>query len=379
MKSFFVLLCLLLFVTILPAQDVIVTNGGDALKVWSVEVSNTAVFYRETDVPEAPIKRIDKKDVLMIKYQDGRKIILEENKEQTSSAALPAGEATEIKLNEDFINIIKSNKVEYIGPESTKEAGMLFCQYLPKNSSKMADQNVSFYVITEATAYFNGNKDKPRPREMQIFIAVKNHTRGMLYVDLGNTFLIRGGQSYAYYIPTMTSQSTSTHTGVGVNVGAVSGVLGTLANGINVGFGSSQTNTTTVMSQRIIAIPPMTEKKIEAPTTLFPLGEANLLSGDFRYAGGYRDLSLFLDEGEMLKIGESREADEKFGIAPFGIVVTYASDEQISNPQVLNADYSVQHVVGTKSVRNEIKYFDVESVSRNYTNTAHVYVRQRKK
>lgn len=133
------------------------------------------------------------------------------------------------------------------------------------------------------------------------------------------------------------------------------------------------------MSQRIIAIPPMTEKKIEAPTTLFPLGEANLLSSDFRYAGGYRDLSLFLDEGEMLKIGESREADEKFGIAPFGIVVTYASDEQISNPQVLNAEYSVQHVVGTKSVRNEIKYFDVESVSRNYTNTAHVYVRQRKK
>ena len=42
------------------AQDVIVTKEGNALKVWGIDISSTAVFYRENEAKDSPIKRMDK-------------------------------------------------------------------------------------------------------------------------------------------------------------------------------------------------------------------------------------------------------------------------------------------------------------------------------
>lgn len=386
MKKLFILLGVLFTTQITTAQDVLVTNDGDALKVWGIEVSNSAVFYRETEAQDAPIKRLDKKDVLMIKYQDGRKTIIGEGNEKTSSPTRQINSVGDTNANTEFINSVKNNRVEYVGAASSSDAGMLFCQYFPKNGSNMADQNASFSVVTEAQGYFNGNKQQPLAGEMCLYLVVKNRTPRTMYIDLGNTFLIHGGQSFAYYVPTMTSHTSGTSSSVGVSMGAVagalgvSGPLGTLANGVGVGLGSSQSTTTTVMSQRVIAIPPMAEKKIDTPMTLFPKENTELFSEDFRYAGLYKDLTLFVDKNAMLKEGESRDIDENFSIGSFGIVVTYASDENISHPQVLNADYSVQRIVGTKSGRKlDMKFFNVEYISNNYKSTAYFFARQRKK
>lgn len=70
----------LLFVSVLfmsfsaQAQDVVITKEGDALKVYGLEVSPSAVFYRESQDENAPIVRKNKSDLLMIKYSDGRKL-----------------------------------------------------------------------------------------------------------------------------------------------------------------------------------------------------------------------------------------------------------------------------------------------------------------
>ena len=368
-----------------------ITKDGNALKVWGIDISSTAVFYRENEAKDSPIKRMDKSDLLLIKFQDGRKLIIGEEDENTVSQSdkqtqyHPQNGVSDSDANSRFINAIRNNKVVFVGESSNSEAGMLFCQYFPKSNSVMSDKNVSFSVSTEAVGFFNGNKRQPLAGAMNLNIKIKNLTRKTIYIDLGNTFLIRGDQSLAYYAPTVTSHSSGTTTGVGVNMGAVAGALGvggslgTLAGGI--GVGSSRSNTTTVseISQRVIAVPPMAEKRIDVPMTLFPRDVSELYSDEFRYAGTYRELSIFLNKSDMLKVGECREVDENFNVGAFGVVVTYADDETISNPQMLNAEFSVQRIIGTKPGKKmDMKYFNVEYVSDNYKNTAHFYARQRK-
>ncbi len=373
--TIFVLLCTISTV----AQDVIITKDGNALKVWGIDISSTAVFYRENESKDSPIKRMDKSNLLLIKFQDGRKLIVSADADNTVSQSgkqtqsHPQNDVSDSDVNSRFINGVRHNKVEFVGEASDSEAAMLFCQYLPKSNSVMSDKNASFTVSTEAYNCSSGNKSKPFAGDMSLNIKIKNLARKTIYIDLGNTFFIRGDQSLACYVPTVTSHSSSTTTGIGVNLGAVAG---------GIGVGSSESNTTTVskISQRVIAVPPMTEKRIDVPMTLFPTDASELYSDEFRYAGVYRDLSLFLNKTDMLKVGECRELDENCNIGAFGIVVTYADDETISNPQVLNAEFSVQRIIGTKPGKVlDYKYFNLKYVSDNYKNTAHFYARQRKK
>ena len=385
MKRFLTLLGVVFFIEIASAQDVLITKDGDAIKVWGIEVSNTAVFYRESDAQNASIKRVDKKDVLMIKYQDGRKFIIGEDNVQPSLnvtqtndvTATPTSDVADPQANKEVLNSIKSQKVEFAGSPSNSEASMLFCQYLPKSNAIIADKNMSFSVVTEAKSYFNGSKSQPLAGDIILFVIVKNRTKKTMYVDLGNTFLVRGGQSFAYYVPTMTSHSSGTSTGVGIGVGTV---VGNLAGGIGLGSTSSESVTTTTMAQRIIAVPPMSEKKIESPTTLFPIENKDLYNEDIKYTGLYKDLSLCLDKSEMLKVSECRDLNENFNVGAFSVVVSYADDETISQPHMLNADFSIQHIVGTKSGHKiDMKYFNIDYVSKNYKNTAYFFAKQLRK
>ena len=392
MKRFLTLLGVVFFIEIASAQDVLITKEGDAMKVWGIEVSNSAIFYRESEAQDAAIKRFDKKDVLMIKYQDGRKVIIGEESEQpvlaaepASNTSAPAGNVADPEANRELINSIKSNKVEFASKPSNSEAGMLFCQYMPKSNAVMADKNVSFTVTTESV--ITHSKGSLRSvNDMKVCVAVKNSSSKTIYIDLGNTFLTRGGQSLAYYVPTVTSHTDGTSSGVGVNMGAVAGALGiggpvgTLARGVGISSGSSATTTTTTVAQRVVAVPPMSKKRLDAPTTLFPLKDNSWSDENIKYAGGYRDLSLFLDKSEMLKIGECRELDENFEVGAFSVVVTYADNEAMNQSQMLNADFTIQRIIGTKTGHSlDFKLFDVDDISDNYINTAYFFARQRKK
>ena len=101
-------------------------------------------------------------------------------------------------------------------------------------------------------------------------LTVKNKTAQTLYIDLGNTFFVRGGEhATAYYIPSATSTASTSGSGVSVNAGAVAGALGIgggigkLASGVNVGGGSSSTSVNVTYSQRVVAIPPMSSKTLD--------------------------------------------------------------------------------------------------------------------
>ena len=63
---------LLLFNTLyLKAQVIIVTNQGDPIKAYNMEIGLSSIFYQLSERPDAEIKRIAKEDVLIIRKADG--------------------------------------------------------------------------------------------------------------------------------------------------------------------------------------------------------------------------------------------------------------------------------------------------------------------
>ena len=79
----------------ISAQDIIVTNDGTSIKAYNLDIGEQAVFYTLTQDPDANVLRIARKDVLIIKKQDGQKIVFNtedvaEVKENNASAAMPA-------------------------------------------------------------------------------------------------------------------------------------------------------------------------------------------------------------------------------------------------------------------------------------------------
>ena len=52
------------------AQDVLITQDGELLNVYGLEISDNAVFYKTEDKKDAPIQRIGKEKILMVKCKD---------------------------------------------------------------------------------------------------------------------------------------------------------------------------------------------------------------------------------------------------------------------------------------------------------------------
>ncbi len=150
MKAF-ALIAILLFVQNIFAQDILITKEGDVLKVFETEISNNSVFYKTNSTADAAIKKIAKSDLLMIKYSDGRKLIIDE--ESTPQPSIePADKPTEntpqaIDYSDNAANTAAidywNNDVRHLKPTGKKKANFLYCQCKIEPQSKIADKKVS--------------------------------------------------------------------------------------------------------------------------------------------------------------------------------------------------------------------------------------------
>jgi len=77
-RLFAIMVLLVLATTSAMAQDLIVKQNGETIKGYRTDVGKTAVYYRLEDNDETPILSIPKADVLIIKMQDGTKIVMDE-------------------------------------------------------------------------------------------------------------------------------------------------------------------------------------------------------------------------------------------------------------------------------------------------------------
>ena len=78
-----ILVLLVLVTTSAMAQDLIVKQDGETIKGYRTDVGGTAVYYRLEDNDETPILSIPKADVLIIKMQDGTKIVMDDDAPKT--------------------------------------------------------------------------------------------------------------------------------------------------------------------------------------------------------------------------------------------------------------------------------------------------------
>ena len=306
MKKLMIFACSLMAGVSAYAQDVLITQEGDVKKVYDVEVGPSTVFYKEADKADAPTLRIKKDDVIMIKRKDGTKYDLGNGLQPSnttsstpSPAQAPSSQTASIsaeskKRNDEIISQANDFNPEYVGTDTKKNCDRVFCIMGYGNGSQLVNDDLEIECFIGSSALTaaaarnslvgalnNGDGgatfiDFSAYYSNPVFkLCLKNKTNRTLYVDLGNSFIMRNGVATAYYIPTSTSTSSSSSSGASVNLGAVAGAigvggaLGTLAGGVNVGGGNTSGSVSTTFSQRVVAVPPMSVKELDNQL-LFP-------------------------------------------------------------------------------------------------------------
>ena len=286
------------------AQDLIVKKDGSVIQAKVTKVGTSEVEYKKWSNQDGPQYSMEIADILAINYKNGDKEtfgnvsanrnsqavktqtegqqnVIQIQTKDLSHEAKVANDEMIAKLNEPVELLIKEKDKKDIGKKEVKSAIACFGAS-PK--SVLCDGNIAIMVET-GELYKMSSK---RPAEWlngalssgawnakyvinpAIRFHIYNNSNQTLYIDLANTFYVNMGKSQTYYVPSSTTTSKTSSGGAGVNLGAVTGALGiggaagTLANGINVGGGSSSTTTNTIYSQRIIALAP------KSITTLAP-------------------------------------------------------------------------------------------------------------
>jgi hypothetical protein len=148
-----------------------------------------------------------------------------------------------------------------------------FTVFFRSSTQIFEDNNISVsYSFVKGGQYSSDSK---------LSVKVKNKTSNMLYVDLNNTFIMRGDEAECYYVPSSTSVSNGKSVGGSVNLGeignaaGIGGSVGSALSGINVGGAKSKETTQTIYSQRVIGIAPMSA--VILPTkNIFAINKAYL-------------------------------------------------------------------------------------------------------
>lgn len=388
MKKFVLLLILPFYVLSAMAQDMLVTNEGKSMTIYNLEISDQSIFFQLSDKADAPLQKMLKKDVLIIKKADGTKLDL------NAPQAVTTKENQNPKENKETDNTpsIENVTIDDLSPESKKDHETWwdnFSSYTnytiteEKDRKKEADRvdiwlgvkkgslcyDETINIATSRGSMYKDTKNAiPIFREMRwpeqapaIKYTLKNKSNQTIYIDLGNTFFVRMGHSHCFYTPSSTTSSKTSSTGVGVNAGAVAsalgigGTVGTLANGVNVGVGSTNGTTTTTYAQRIIALAPNASIDLE-PQYLFGTEPGIIYDGlsyeSFMslYSFIYRAKFNFSPKytGKKFMAGDECRYTEETSPLHWTFVVAYSKTENCQNLKTLSYGIYLKQLFGYK-------------------------------
>ncbi|MBO4611698.1 MAG: hypothetical protein J5671_00840 [Bacteroidaceae bacterium] len=204
MKRLFLLSFLLVFAVCGYAQDVLVTEDGENITAWDVDISGAQKIYYKTAAGEdAPMKSIAKEKVLLWKKADGTKVRIGTEqpepkaeakpveKEQSSGAAKilnaadPEANSRCIQMFNNSRTIISSGKMK------TSPARHVYAVLNVAPESAIADKNLELQFRsykgknTSGTDYSN--------MEQGLVVTAKNKTDQTIYIYLANTYFLRHG------------------------------------------------------------------------------------------------------------------------------------------------------------------------------------------
>ena len=227
-----------------------------------------------------------------------------------------------------------------------------------KNNSLITNDDIEIGFVaghlrqrkkTEPVEWQEGHGDL----NQALLLSVRNKTKRTLYVDLGNSFFISMGQATCYYVPSSTTTTHGASSGGSVNLGAVTGALGiggvagTLANGINVGGGSTNSTTSTTYSQRVIAVPPMSSVNLP-PQYFYGKEERTVTKGlkQDKYGEMY---ILFPKDSEkgLMRFGDRYSYTADNSPLQFSCVIAYSTEETCLSTKSITSNLYLRELIGT--------------------------------
>ena len=273
MKKLLVLL-MLLCPMIASAQDVIVKKDGSTILSKVLEINTADIKYKKFSNISGPTYTIDKSDILSINYENGEtetftSTTANQNITPNTSNSYTSNEIKKNPAsdNDELIKYYRTN-ITQKGKCSNKNAPYLTAFLGVTSYSVLSndDIEISFSGPEGVNSILQKGHSWVRD-EFDIYI--KNKSDRTIYIDKGNCFRVINNEPYCYYNATeQTTVGRSGEHGASVGLGSIAeavgvgGVLGQLANGVSVGGSSSRSSSTTYVTQRVIAIPPHSSKKL---------------------------------------------------------------------------------------------------------------------
>lgn len=388
------------------AQDMIVKKDGSVIQAKVTKIGTSEVEYKKWSNQDGPQYSIAVADILAINYQNGEKETFEN---------VGAGSSQAAKSEADGQRSIVQVKPEDLSPEAKAANDALIAKYnepvsydiLEKHQKeigkKKANRGIACLQATPNSLFTDGNievtceigclnkerKNSPAEwasddyqRNIPDFVtnnpairfAIKNKTNQTVYLDLANTFYVSLGQSVCYYIPSSTTHSHSSSGGGNVNLGAITGAfgvggaVGTIANGVNVGGGSTNTTTKTTYSQRIVAIAPQSTINL-TPQYLFCKDDTKLMEGLMYglYGWNFYDYCVYANFSSKSQSGEMRVGDNyvySIDNSPvkLSFLVAYSKSEQCTDEYVLQSHYYLSNIFGNSLSKQFANYHLVGNV-----------------
>lgn len=358
MKRITLAIALLILILKVSAQEKLITQNGDVKLVYNVAIAANKVFYTLDSNEDSPILQINKADILTIIHPDGTKELFNLSEADDTKTTEPANSlppTTSPDTHPIYTTNHKYHLVQYFGKAERLGFGevtsSLYIGMQLRDSSILEDDNLAMeYKVKQ-----NINEADEHILSWTIAIEVKNKTNQTIYIDLGNSFMIRGNNSEPYYIPSVTTTTQGTTKGASVNLGGISnalgvgGVAGSVLGGVNVGGGTTSQTTTTTYAQRVIAIPAMTRK--ELPEKLIFIEGQNykldITAHNIRVAGKhYVQLNM---PPKTQHVGEVHEYNSDNSPLNYSTLITYSLDETFAQAQMLQAIFFAKQTIAMQN------------------------------
>lgn len=355
MKRLIVFVFITTITITLYAQDVIVKRDGTTILSKVVEINKNEIKYKKFSKKNGPLYVIEKAEVMSINYESGDKEIFTDDIKSASTGTAPL--EINPNLEEDNLRLVReynNRKIEYIGQKPNSSCGGYGIVLKMEEGSIIETPELRLDYNTKSGWTMD--------------VILYNKTNKRLYVDLASCFYIECDNAQALYVPSSTSSGESSTSGGSVNLGSIAGAigiggaLGTLASGITVGGANTNTNTTTVYSQRIVTIPPMASISINK----IPFHTVTNLGAWFRDRIHSKILSkylpYFVSRGILkensddctirrgkLKRGQIIDIPRIPG-NELSVHITYSTDEKLTNTQSIRTNFYVGQIVGMPSL-----------------------------
>lgn len=374
MKKISLFLTFLFSVLLLSAQDIIVKNSGETIKAYNLEVSGTSVFFQLSAEPDAPLQKLPKTEILVVRKSDGTKLDFDAPAPQPAAQQQQTATAQNkpVKLTLDMLSeeertenerLIKQyNEPVLFTVKKQDYASFATSSFSPKYNSIMTNKDISISLVS---GYMTAASHKA-PSEFHevdvckgfrwwqdlgeiVCLSITNKTDQTIYVDLGNSMLVAQGRSVPLYVPQTTTTSNTSVGGGSVNLGALTG--SSLLGGFSVGGSNASSTVNTVYSQRVIAIGPYGTVQTPPVSAWGTTTEERELVPGMVWKeivsriGNNRHLRLYIPK-KSFRCGQVINFNEENAPLNISAYVSYSYTEDCAQEKTLSIHYYLKNLIG---------------------------------